>query len=141
MSAKPNPAEINKINLSQTYQREIFGLGEIYEIMSVERLRKKLSKKHHSGTLYLASNQQHGNRGMRLEELAEYLTSQNGLILEKGLVDSPPWNSAPLEKGVKKQYNKLIIVVAKTIFYLLIRLEFLWRGQKKSHMVFGLVRK
>ncbi|PIS42621.1 MAG: hypothetical protein COT24_02375 [Candidatus Kerfeldbacteria bacterium CG08_land_8_20_14_0_20_40_16] len=136
-----NSTKINKISLSQSYQREIFGLGEVYEIMSVERLRKKLLKKHSYGTLYLASNQQHNNRGVVLEELAKQLAGQNYSILAKGFVDSPPWRSAPLEKEIKKSYNKLIIAAAKIIFYLLIKIEFLWQGRKKSHMVFGLVKK
>lgn len=132
---------MKKIDLEERYQRDIFGLGEIYEIRSVEKLKKRLFRKYHSGTLCLASNQQHGSRGISLDQLDSYLTSQNRAVLEKGFVDSPPWKSAPLEKEAKKHYNKLIITLAKIVFYFLIKLEFLWNGKSRSHMVYCLIKK
>ena len=41
--------ELKKINISETYQTEIFGLGDIYEIMSVENIRQKLLAKFSDG--------------------------------------------------------------------------------------------
>ena len=36
---------IKKINLKTKYETKIYGLGEVYEIISIEKLRKKLLKK------------------------------------------------------------------------------------------------
>ena len=41
--------EIAAVDIQNSYQTEIFGLGEVYEIMSIERLRKKLLKKYFAG--------------------------------------------------------------------------------------------
>lgn len=38
---------------------EISGLGELYEIASVEKLREKLKKKYGDGIVFLASNKNH----------------------------------------------------------------------------------
>jgi hypothetical protein len=128
--------EIKKINLSETYQTEILGLGEIYEIMSVECLRKKLSKTFPAGELYLVSNYSHSKRGLIGKEFISELKGQDIIIWEKGFVDSPPWNSSPLTLSEKKQYDKTTIFFAKLIFFILIPLEFFWKGPKKSHMLY-----
>jgi len=133
--------ELKKINISETYQTEIFGLGEIYEIMSVENIRKKLLAKFSDGELYLASNYAHSKRGCALEELASYLEKQNITIIEQGFADSPPWNSKPLSGDSKKSYAKIIISLAKIIFFILVRIEFIWKGPAKSHMIYCLTQK
>lgn len=128
--------EIKKIVLAETYQTEVLGLGEIYEIMSVEHLRKKLLKTFPSGDLYLVSNYSHSKRGLSGKEFISELKEKNITIWEKGFVDSPPWNSNPLSLGKKKCYGKATIFFAKFIFFILIYLEFFWRGPKKSHMLY-----
>lgn len=133
--------EIKSINLTEHYQREIFGLGEIYELASAEYLRKKLLKKYNTGQLFLASNKTHSGRGVTLEDLVNYLTNQRLNIRKKGYLDSPPWSSAPLGKEKKKDYNKIIIYFVKLIFFILVRMEFLWRGEKRSHMVYVLIKE
>lgn len=128
--------EIKKIDLSETYQTEVLGLGEIYEIMSVERLRKKLLKTFTFGDLYLVSSYSHSKRGLTGKEFISELKGKNIIIWEKGFVDSPPWNSSPLSLDEKKCYGKTTIFFAKFIFFILIYLEFFWRGPRKSHMLY-----
>ena len=132
--------EIETLALNKPYQIQIFGLGEVYEIMSVESLRKKLWQKYDSGWLYLATNKDHKGRGITLEDLEDYLRNQQSTIIKKGYVDSPPWSSRPLGERREKEYNKIIVFLAQIIFFFLLRLEFLWQGKKKSHMIYCLVR-
>ena len=132
--------EIKKIDLSQAYQTEIFGLGEVYEIMSVERIRQKLRKKFPSGTLCLSSNIGH-LRGITLEEMTNQLTSEGFLVLEKGYADSPPWHSNPRGKENSRNYSPVITQISKIIFFFLVRLEFLQASAKNSHMIYCLIKK
>jgi hypothetical protein len=132
---------IEKIDLSQEYKSEIFGLGEVYEIMSVENIRKKLLKKFRSGTLYLASNKGHIQRGMTLDDLENQLSGSGFVILEKGYADSPPWQSKPRGKNNRRNYPSLIISISKMIFFFLVRLEAIREGSENSHMIFCLVNK
>ena len=132
---------IKKISLTETYQTEVLGLGEIYEIMSVEHLRKKLSKTVPAGELYLVSNYSHSKRGLTGKELISKLKEQDIIIWEKGFVDSPPWGSKPLSASEKKSYGSAAIFLAKIIFSILIHLEFFWRGPKKSHMLYCFSKK
>lgn len=133
--------EIKKLDLSKTYQTEVLGLGEIYEIMSIERLQKKLRKTFTAGELYLVSNYAHSKRGLTGQELISEMKKQNIIIWEKGFVDSPPWGSKPLPTSEKKSYKSTTIFFAKVIFSLLIPLEFFWRGSKKSHMLYCFSKK
>lgn len=134
---------IRKINLKEEYTRPILGLGEIYEIMSVERKRKNLLRKFGQGEIFLAANKEHSGHGITLADLKNYLKSQGFNILDTGYIDSPPFASRPLSPDQKRFYadNLFINYFAKIIFWFLIWLEFLWQGPKKSHMVFGLVKK
>lgn len=133
-------SEIKKISLTEKYQREIFGLGEIYEIMSVEQLRKRLWKKYGNGILFLASNKQHNKRGVNLNELKKHLQEQNLEIIKAGYVDSPPWASAPLSESTKKDYRKIIKIFAQIIFWFLIKVEFFWQRPLKSHMIYSMTK-
>lgn len=130
--------DIYKINLEEKYQREIFGLGEIYEIISVNHLRKKLLKKFKEGALCLASNKNHSSRGYNFYELEKRL--EEWKILKKGYVDSPPWGSQPRNEENKQSYNLFIVFLVKIIFNFLVRLEFLWQGPEKSHMIYCMVK-
>lgn len=128
--------DICKINLKEKYQREIFGLGEVYEIISVNFLRKKLLRKFKSGVLYLASNKNHS-----LRELKDLIHKGEELVIKEGYVDSPPWSSRPRGQENKKSYNWLIVFLAKIIFYFLVRFEFFWQNPKKSHMIYLLTKR
>jgi len=137
-------AILNKIislGLDTAYRTQVAGLGEIYEIMSVERIRRRLKKTYSGAELHLASNKDHGGKGLTLEELEENLLAENKKILEKGFADSPPWKSSPLKEGQSKEYSPRAIFFAKIIFWFLVRIEFLWKGRKASHMVFVLTEK
>jgi hypothetical protein len=127
--------KIKIIDLRENYKREVFGLGEIYEIMSVER-RRKLLGKYTKGTLYLSSNKNHSGLGMTIKELEDFLKSQRKTVLGCGFVDSPPWSSSPRNEENKSSYGKISIIAAKIIFWFLVHLEFFWEGPKKSHMIY-----
>jgi hypothetical protein len=126
------------LDLDTPYRTQISGLGEIYEVMSVERIRRKLKNKYSGATLYLASNKYHGGQGLTLNELENNLLKENKKILKKGYADSPPWRSSPLAIGQAKKYSPIIIFAGKIIFWFLIHAEFIWQGQGASHMVFVL---
>ena len=132
--------KIKYLDLNNNYKAEIFGLGEVYEIMSVERIRKKLLAKFLNGTLCLSSNKNH-LRGMTLDDLVNQLTNDGFTILEKGYADSPFWQSKPRGKNNRRNYNPLIINISKIIFFFLIRMEFLRENPKHSHMIYCLVKK
>ena len=129
---------IYKISFDQKYQPKITGLGDIYEQISVERRRKILAQKFEKGTLFLASNWNHGGRGLTLEEQEEKVCRQGYSVVEKGFVDSPPWSSRPRPKGTQSPFLSypILVFVAPFIFRLLVALEFLWQGLRNSHMVY-----
>ncbi len=133
--------EVKKINLKEPYQAEILGLGEVYEIMSVEKIRKRLAKKYTDGELYLASNKSHSDRGLTLVELSLYLENQGITVRQQGYTDSPPWLSKPLTKAEKKSYSPIILFLAKTIFVFILPMEFIWQGSRRSHMIFCFSQK
>lgn len=87
------------------FEGEIKGLGEVYEIMSVERLRKSLKKDYGRGCLYLAPNSYWWN----------YLDRRDGGV------DCPPWKSKPGSGKGKPNFLKTFL--AKIIFWFLVRYE------------------
>ncbi|MFZ5366486.1 MAG: hypothetical protein ACOZBZ_04345 [Patescibacteria group bacterium] len=126
-----------KLPLWQKYKPKIYGLGEVYEQISVERKKKRLKEKFGSGILFLCPNKKHSGRGLALEELQEKVRQQKYLILTSGFVDSPPWRSSP----GKRKGLKLPLFLAKIIFYGLSFLESFWEGEENSHIVYVLGRK
>ena len=60
---------IIKQDIQKRYECEILGFGEVFEIISVERIRKKLIRKHQDGVFYLSSNRDHSGRGFTKEEV------------------------------------------------------------------------
>lgn len=128
---------ITKISLNQKYKARIYGLGEVYEQISVERKKKRLKEKFKSGTLFLCPNKKHSGRGLTLEELRKKIRQQKYLILASGFVDSPPWRSSPN----KRKGLRLPFFLAKIIFYGLTYLEPFWEGEENSHLVYVLGRK
>lgn len=133
--------KIKYLDLNDSYEAEIFGLGEVYEIMSVERIRGRLLGKFQSGTLCLAPNKSHIQRGMTLDDLASQLADSGFTVLEKGYADSPPWQSKPRGKDNRRNYSSLIINISKIIFFFLVRIEFLRENSRRSHMIYCLAKK
>jgi len=131
--------EIRKIDIRTAYEKPIYGLGEIYEIMSIERLRGKLLKKHAAGYLYLCSNKQHSQRGLTIDDLKQAFPDEKILIW--GYTDCPPWQSSPREEVNKKKYPALILYFAKFIFFILLRFEPFWTDASKAHMIYCLTEK
>lgn len=117
--------QAKSLPINEPYSTEILGLGEIYEIMSVERLRKSLLKEYKVGILYLAE----------LNNLNTVFITPNTEILQCGYVDRPPWRSKRKENGSTPSGLKLLL--AKLIFRLLLPLE----RFNKPHMIYFLVSK
>lgn len=132
---------IVKLDLHQKYQPEIFGFGEVYEQISVEKKRKNLEKKFAAGSLFLCANKQQADRGMTLKELITKVKSKDYQILSCGFLDSPWWSSCPRRDKSFFIALPLLIVLAQLIFRILVFFEFLCQGEKKAHLVYVLGRK
>jgi hypothetical protein len=108
--------------------------------MSVENIRKRLLSEFRSGTLCLASNKSHIQRGVTLNDLSSQLTNSSFIILDKGYADSPPWQSKPRDKDNRKNYSPFIIKISKIIFFFIVKTEFLRKNPKRSHMIYCLIK-
>jgi hypothetical protein len=115
--------------LSEPYDKplcsRVRGYGEVFEIMSVERLRKRLLRKRYApdSILLLAPRRYY---------LKEIIGSRE--VLEGGFVDRPPWASNPKPNG--SEPHKDGIRLAKAIFRVLMLFEKL----NRAHMVYVLLR-
>ena len=137
---------IIKQDVHQKYDCEILGFGEIFEIKSVERIRKKLIRKHQDGVFYLSSNRDHSGRGFTKEEVENALLKDELELLESGYADAPPSKSDPLESGQKssKMKNAAVSKMVPVLFYLWIPLfEKYYRKRRKAHVVwaFGVINE
>jgi len=137
---------IIKQDVHQKYDCKILGFGEIFEIKSVERIRKKLIRKHQDGVLYLSSNKDHSGRGFTREELEKAIKNDDLELMESGFADAPPWKSDPLETG--QQSSKMSIPIlsklAPILFVLWIPVfEKFYRKRRKAHVVwaFGVINE
>lgn len=137
-----NKDKIIKINIKTEYSRPIYGLGEIYEVGSVNWKRIGLLKKYHQGEMYLSSNKNHSNRGYSLSELRHIVKNKYKLILDSGYVDCPPWSSDPRGENSINQviYNNLVVLLAKIFFRFYYRFEFFTARPKTAHMVYVLAK-
>jgi len=133
---------ISKLKLNQKYKTQVLGWGEIYEIISVEKKKILLKKRFKQGVLFLVSNKDHSNQGLKLKKLEEKISRQGYRILAKGFVDSPPWPSV-LRQSRKNSFLNLpwLKLMIANLFKVLVLFEFLWQGKKKSHMIYVLGRK
>lgn len=128
--------KIIELNINEVYKTKILGYGEVYEMISVEKKRKKILRKNKEGILFLASNKDHSQKGYTLEDLSTKVSKKGFQILKKGYVDSPPWQSKPcLGEGKKldcaiKNFSSILCLKFLVLF------EGLWSGKKKSHMVY-----
>ena len=99
--------KIIKLELNEKYRCEILGVGEIFEIISLENRRKKLRKKYKIGTIYLFSNKDHSGRGVTKEEIEQALKDDGLKLIESGYADAPPWKSNPATEGDKTLMNSI----------------------------------
>ena len=134
--------EITEIELGQEYKRDILGLGEIYEIISVNKKRLFLKNKFSRGFLFLFLNKDHSDRGLTLEEFKRKIIHVNPKrkILDSGYVDCPPWSSSPRKicKVNKIIYNRPVLFLIKIIFSFLFFFEIFFAKPKTAHMVYVL---
>jgi hypothetical protein len=131
-----------KLSIKNAYSRPIFGLGEIYEIGSVNWKRLILKNKFGDGTMYLASNKDHSGRGVSLDELKKVVKSESKTILDYGYVDCPPWSSEPRgEANINRViYNKKMVFLVKIVFQSLFLFEFIFANSRKAHMIYVLAQ-
>ncbi len=126
------------LDINDEYNIEITGFGDIYEVVSVRVLMKRLKKRHGGGLIYLCSNSEHGGRGMSLEGLEAFVRDKNGEVAEKGFVDVPPWRSRPRAKGTKNPLIRYETLnrIAGLVSLALVPLERFTRSKKRTHMVY-----
>jgi hypothetical protein len=127
---------VRTLNINENYRVEILGLGEVYEIASIERLRKRLKKTYGNGILFLASNRDHSSRGLTLEELIEYVKSCGLKATEAGYVDSPPWPSRKRETPRSLISHVIIIFLARRLFDVLSGFERFTSSRRRAHLVY-----
>ncbi len=133
---------IYKLSLEQKYRPKIYGLGEIYEQISVERKRKRLRERFGSGILFLCPNKNHSGQGLSPKELKKKVREQQYQVLASGFVDSPLWKSKPGQVGKSPFLGySLLVILAKLVFRILVIFEFIWQGQNTSHLIYVLGRK
>jgi len=131
---------IIKLDVHEPYACEVKGFGEIFEIKSVERIRKRLKRKYKNGVLYLSSNKDHSGRGFTREELERAIRDDGLEVEESGYADAPPWRSEPIEEGdmSSKMSIPILPVVVPFIFSLWIPLfECFYRKRKKAHIAWA----
>jgi len=127
---------VKMLDIHTEYHTEILGLGEIYEILSVERLRNRLKRKYGNGVLFLSSNKDHSGRGMNIDELINYVKQMGFDALEFGYVDAPPWRSKRRAKPRKMVNKSLVLTLAKIILKPLVYLEPFIISKHKAHMLY-----
>ena len=137
---------IIKQDIRQCYECEVLGFGEVFEIISVERIRKRLLRKYGDGQLYLSSNKDHSGRGFTKEEVEKTIINDELELLDSGYADAPPWKSDPLESGQTspKMKNKVVSKMVPVLFHVWIPLlERYYRKRRRAHVVwaFGAVNE
>jgi len=134
---------ILKQKASQEYTCEIKGLGEVFEIISIELLRKSLKTKYGTGMLYLSSNYGHSQRGFQKEDLEAEIIKDGLNLIRSGYADAPPWNSNPNEEEVKGiAVNPLMVSFSKLLFYIWIPIfERFYRTRTRAHVTWAYGQK
>ena len=134
---------VKEINLKDIYVCDIKGFGEIYEMMSVRKLQKRLIRRFKDGYLFLVSNRDHSGFGYTHEELVQLVRNKNLEILDSGYIDSFILKSKPKRKGEINPLVKqrIFFILAKLFFYFLLKFEFLFRNKNTSHMIYVLVSR
>lgn len=134
--------KVKKIRLAANYEIPLYGLGDLYEQMSVNHLRRRLLALAKGGTLFLVSNADHtpGN-GLTRDELIELAKSEGKLIIDEGFTDTFILPAVQYAPGGPSPYlrSRLVANLARLLFLLLVRLEPVFAGPKRSHMRYVLV--
>ncbi len=126
-----------ELPLDKKYECEIFGLGEIFEIVSIENLRKKLKKQYRVGVLFLHSNKDHSGRGLSLEELCEEAKKRDYTVVQSGFADAPPWKSSPASEVTDKKKIPFSVPISYFLFSIWIPLmERFYRKKDIAHVVY-----
>jgi len=118
----------------EKYGAPILGSGEIYEIISVNRLLKILDKKYGKCRVYLMDNKEHNNDFSKIVRKAQEDGSTE--VLETGFVDVPPWKSS-----LRESPRRLIPPRFFCEFLFKILVQFERRNAKSAHMKYGAFRK
>ncbi len=131
---------IIRLEVKDPYTCEVKGFGEIFEIKSVERIRKRLKRKYSEGMLFLSSNKAHSGRGFTRDELERTIREQGMEVAESGYADAPPWRSDPMQEG--EMSSKMSIPVLPVLIPLLFTLwiplfEGFYRKPKKAHVAWA----
>lgn len=126
--------------INDDYTCRIFGLGELFEIVSVNYVLKKLRRRYKSGMIYLASNKSHSGRGFTLKDLEEEIEKDGLKLVSSGFADAPPWKSNPRE-GENQSFTIRVLVLpqfAKVLFHVWIPLcERFYRNEHRAHIVWA----
>lgn len=125
-----------ELPLNNRYTTDIRGIGELYEIISVNKLRKRLLKTYSKGILFLLPRGSMSMKGLSYFE--RKIEIGNRKIIEKGFVDCPPWRSNPKEGDNDVVRHKFLKWLSIILIHFLINFEFLWR--KRGHIVYFLIQ-
>jgi len=135
--------EVAALDIRREYARKINGLGEIYEIMSVERLRKRLRRKYGRGILFLSPNKEHSGRGLKRNDLIKKLKRESYTVIESGFVDCPPWGSRVPEAYERSPFMScsILLTVFKYALRAVLFLERWYTNGRRAHVIYAFVVK
>ena len=123
--------DIHVLQITEKYDIPVHGIGEIYEIKSVEKLRKRLLREYYSGLLILIPN----IIILDTSENTEYL---DNITTEFGYTDCPLWSSKPKPDGSPP--NKLVQILLKPVIYILVLLEGAFPTQATPHIKYLFIK-
>lgn len=131
---------IVKQKINEDYTCQVWGLGELFEIVSVNYVLRKLRQRYKSGMIYLASNKTHSGRGFTRRAL-EAEIKKNGLsLVSSGFADAPPWKSNPKEGGKQSITMRILFLpwLANALFHIWMPLcERMYRNENRAHIVWA----
>lgn len=106
-------------------------------MMSCENKRKKLVKKYPNALILLYPMPE--NMTIWLGAVTVAMLEHNLRMLDRGYIDTPPWESKPKENGTAPSRFK--ILAYKPLFKLLVKLEWLTIKKYKPHMYYIVFEK
>lgn len=121
------------------YCGKIRGYGEIYEIESVEYLRKRLwnlyGNEYPYAVLYLEPKDENSLQ----ETLNKSVEEIRDNVLDAGITDRPFWGCKPKENG--KAPNSFLMGLAKIVFKVIVRFESWYIWGNDHHISYVLLKK